>query len=457
MNEDQKNIETCLAENILAEVANVPQSPQFRSLVEESFDPLQQQALPPAAREDYKDVLMYHQPYTFTSSVKQLKSNLILLFRRLWRFPFGSGAIRSFADMWAHYITRLSGDETYGIPSRLSSLTDLPSAPALLADRKITNGSATNDGIADGMSLARLLNDTTIVTKLVDDNTGWTLTYNPVTKFANITLFKSNAQQIAFSVELTGNMFTGALLRELDMPLLERAENTLQSGYQVCYHGVFAFSELERVNLQKLNYINGCLFRSCTLPSEVELPELVTATRGLLDSVSGIKRISAPKLTTCNGYSYNPNLLANCPDLEYAYVPNLTSLSWYGTTGAGGTLKNMPKLAELHIGKVAFVSNSYNKEFLENCGALIKLVIYGNLNQSIYLNSWSPTLDSSNLQQFLSNFKTYIALRLSDSGSGKTLTLSQAVRNAIHAAESTYGIENIIVTQKGWTISPAPN
>ena len=88
------------------------------------------------------------------------------------------------------------------------------------------------------------------------------------------------------------------------------------------------------------------------------------------------------------------------------------------------------------------------------------------------MNEWNPTnaLDASrtdlieegstaqnNLQQFLSNFRDYIALRLTDNGSGKTLTLSQAVRNAIHAAESTYGIENIIITQKGWTISPAPN
>ena len=90
----------------------------------------------------------------------------------------------------------------------------------------------------------------------------------------------------------------------------------------------------------------------------------------------------------------------------------------------------------------------------------------------MYLTYWSPTnaLDASrtdlieegstatnNLQQFLSNFKTYIAERLTDKGTGLTLTLSQEVRNAIHAAESTYGIENIIITQKGWTISPAPN
>ena len=58
------------------------------------------------------------------------------------------------------------------------------------------------------------------------------------------------------------------------------------------------------------------------------------------------------------------------------------------------------------------------------------------------------------------NFRDYIANRLKGGypiGQGPILTLSKAVRNAIHAAESTYGIENIIITQKGWTISPAPN
>ena len=90
----------------------------------------------------------------------------------------------------------------------------------------------------------------------------------------------------------------------------------------------------------------------------------------------------------------------------------------------------------------------------------------------MYLTYWNPSvaLDASrtdlieegstatnNLQQFLSNFKTYIAERLTDKGTGLTLTLSQEVRNAIHAAEDEYGIENIIITKKGWTISPAPN
>lgn len=201
MNEEQKNIETCLAEDVLSEVANVPTDQQFRSLVEESFDQLKQQALRQAGYDGYKEVVMYHQPYTFTSQVKQMKSNLILLLRRLWRFPFGRGTtassaagssaasaagssaasaaapIRSLADMWQHYINRLKGNPEYGIPSRLSQLTDLPSAPALLADRDISSGIrfGTNP-LPDGMSLAQLLCSTSAassVTEIVDTNVGW--------------------------------------------------------------------------------------------------------------------------------------------------------------------------------------------------------------------------------------------------------------------------------------------
>ena len=446
-----KNIETCKSEEVLSSVLD--QQPQDYPSVQQAVHDLGVTALPAASAAD--------------PDIAELPSNVEVFVRRVLKAVVYDRVLPVVQQMWQAVLNRCSDYIPYSLypyasnPS-LRTLGTLPTALSALSPRKISNGGATNDGIKDGVSLAHLMNDTTIVTKLVDDNTGWTLTYNPVTKFANITLFKSNAQQIAFSVELTGNMFTGALLRELDMPLLERAENTLQSGYQVCYHGVFAFSELERVNLPKLNYINGCLFRSCTLPNEVTLPSLVTATRGLLDSVSGIKRISAPKLTTCNGYSYSPNLLGNCPDLEYAYVPNVTSLNWYGTTGAGGTLQNMPKLAELHIGKVAFTSNSWNTVFLTGCGALIKLFIYGDLNQNLYLNSWNPTDKGT---AFLQNFLHHIAERLAvgPTTNRLTLTLSADVYSACGfgaTIDDTTDIRYLIkkaIQDRNWKVTDGTN
>ena len=60
---------------------------------------------------------------------------------------------------------------------------------------------------------------------------------------------------------------------------------------------------------------------------------------------------------------------------------------------------------------------------------------------------------ANNLEQFLSNFKQYIAHRLTDKGSGLTLTLSPAVRDAIQTDPEIVSI----ITSKGWTISPAPS
>ena len=385
------------------------------------------------------------------SDVEELVPLCLSILRHHWTTPLtalGDGTTpMSLADLLRRLIgDRVQGNESLGIPP---ANADIPTAVSALRERKI-------GGVPeapDGLSFAHLLCDSTIppITELIDDNIGWTMTNKQIfTLFPNVTKLLLGAGDIEFETDLTGNMFTGDILRELDMPHLTRVFNTLTSGYTVCYHGVFAFTELDRVNLPRLNNINGCLFRSCRInQEEIELPELVTATRGLLENVSGVKRILAPKLTTCNGYSYNPNVLSNCPDLEYAYIPNLAAYTVYGTGDGAGSLQDMPKLSHLVIGKVPFTNSStYWRFALDNCPNLVLLDIRGDLNQSIYLDHWNPT-DKGSL--FLSNFRQYIADRLSDNGSGKTLTLSQEVRDAIHSA----GIDTII-TNKGWTISPVP-
>ena len=352
MNEEHKNIETCLAENILSEVASVPTDPQFRSLVEESFDPLQQQALRQAGYDCYKEVVMYHQPYTFTSSVKQMKSNLILLLRRLWRYPFGRGTIassnagssaasdaapiRSLADMWQHYIKRLKGNPEYGIPSRLYQLTDLPAAPALLADRKISGVPEA----ADGESILQVLNRSAEITEIQDDNS-YTMTINPLTYFANVEKLQMGCSAMVYTGNLNAVYMRSSHLKELDCPNLETITD---NGPYPTYNSQFGSSVLEHVSLPKLKSTTGCLFQGGVLPTEVELPALETATRGVLQGVSGIKRLLCPKLKTCDGYSYNPNLLNGCPDLEYAYIPNLSKYSVYGAGNGAGSLQDMPKL-----------------------------------------------------------------------------------------------------------------
>ena len=121
-------------------------------------------------------------------------------------------------------------------------------------------------------------------------------------------------------------------------------------------------------------------------------------------------------------------------------------------------IRNCAALERVQMGKIVY--NGALQWYFPGCPELIDVEIGAGTDVSLNLSGWNPTnvlADADKTATFLQNFRDHIALRLTDQGSGLTLTLSQAVRNAIHAAESTYGIEDIIVNQKHWTLSPAPS
>ena len=170
-----------------------------------------------------------------------------------------------------------------------------------------------------------------------------------------------------------------------------------------------------------------------------------------------------------SGYE-GPGAIHNCKNLKVINLRKLHALNgWYDF---GGIWTDCPQLRKVILGKLSqWYVRAFNPERY-NSNYLIHFELGNGVGISLNFSWWFPTnaIDASrtdlieegstatnNLQQFLQNFKTYIAERLTDKGTGLTLTLSQEVRNAIHAAEDEYGIENIIITKKGWTISPAPN
>lgn len=393
---------------------------------------------------------------------RELPAQLLVFLRRAL-LPIRSALRTALAAIYAHLDSRctdytpaayasfmpLPPYDPMGTPPTPRTLPNLLTAITAFSPRKISNGSAPNDGIPDGISLAHLINDAASVLKLEDDNKGWTLTRKLIDTFTAAKTFKLGCKAISMNMGLNQAVFSNSVVEELQMDELETISDTGQFGG---FNTIFSFSNLVSASLAKLRTVSGCLFGG-KMQDELTLPELTTA-RAIAVGVSGMKRLIAPKFTTSTQYTYHPNLLANNPDLEYAYIPNIVNYGVYGASEGAGSMQNMPKLAELHIGKAVFTNSGTNYLYaLKDCDALIKLVIYGDLNQNLYLNSWNPTDKGTT---FLQNFKEHIALRLTDQGSGKTLTLSQAVRDAIHAAEATYGIEAIIVTQKGWTLSPAP-
>ena len=193
----------------------------------------------------------------------------------------------------------------------------------------------------------------------------------------------------------------------------------------------------------------------------------------------------------------------NMPDLEEIFMHYASMLATYSDTFLANTVEeilleklgiirqdwrndispifyassaitpNDVKLRRVKLGKLTYIWNNIVLIQSNLTWNLVDLEIGAGTAISLNLSWWLATnaLSSSasdlvadptahptwkNLDQFLQNFREHIALRLTANGSGKTLTLSKAVRDAIHAAEATYGIEAIIVTQKGWTLSPAP-
>lgn len=448
MNTEEKNIETCLAENILAEVASVPQDPQFRSLVNESIDPLQQQALQQAGCDAYKEVVVYHKPYTFTSSVKQMKSNLILLLRRLWRFPFGRGAIRSFADMWAHYITRLQGNAEYCIPSRLSSLTDLPSAPALLADRKI---SGVPEAV-DGMSLVQLACSTVVneVTELTDSNTGWNMNElyacdRLATLFPNLSIVAVNCKKIT-RLPYEKNYWGDQLKPNYDIEYGEGVE-----GIYVAYSINKKPSIKDEFLLPGVKHIRPAEDMS-TLSGNIGTP-----------SITGKGVVRADELEDwCLG-TYN-SCAINGDELKAFIAPKLKIISRLYGNDANGFVNTCPQLIHLEFGEgfagyygwegtsTPLQTSSVNLKKWEATNAL-------DANRTDLIEEGSTA--TSNLQQFLMNFRDYIADRLADRSTEQsqlTLTLSAAVFSAvIEGAEPICDEIKGIIEDKHWKVQDTTN
>ena len=86
---------------------------------------------------------------------------------------------------------------------------------------------------------------------------------------------------------------------------------------------------------------------------------------------------------------------------------------------------------------------------------------------SLNFANWTPNSETLAHEDFLPNFRDYIANRLTDNGSGKTLTLSQAVFSEIWDSQGQpqvkgdgldqlrADIHRIIRTDKQWAVNKA--
>lgn len=310
------------------------------------------------------------------------------------------------ADVNAVYLELLNRQTDYpadGFPSQ-HDLPHLPQAVAAFTPRKISNGSAPNDGIQDGTSLAKLMCSDALnaVTEIKDDNTGWTMNRG-LTIYPNIkklTIFGKG--------EMSNRWFENmSTLEELIAPNIQSYYCRLASSDNTKMPaGVSDLASLKKLDL-----------------------------RGLGDAFVG-----------GNGNQYGA-VVCGCPALTEVYFGKVRGTNIFNTWGVTKfCIQYCTALEKLSV------ENMNERNCLVRPGQnenLIYLQIRGIQDNSCNLFWWNPTDKGTT---FLQNFREHIALRLTDNGSGLTLTLSQEVRDAIQQDPEIVSI----ITGKGWTISPAP-
>lgn len=321
----------------------------------------------------------------------------------------------------------------------------------------------------DVVPLIRFTSDTSISSKVIeisDNTTGWTYTlpyvYNDskgvfntggLNNFPNVESVTLGCSRITARLMLLGSkyqVFRLTKLKNLNLPNLESITIT---GQYPDYLHIFNEMPLEQVNLPNLKTNKSILFQSCTLPEELNLPNLTNCGTGILRSCTGVKKLIVENLTSCPGYSYHPNFVSGCPDLEYIYAPNLSNLSTYGASNGANTLQNCKNLKELVIHNIPFTdSRTPRRYYLRNCPKVEILDLRGSITKSLYLDNYKPsTVIEENLQLFLDNFKTYITDRLPDRSrtTSLSLILSPLVYDTLQ--ESGQTIINLI-SDKNWTL-----
>ena len=353
------------------------------------------------------------------SEVEELVPLCLSILRRHWTTPLtalGDGTTpMSLADLMRRLIgDRVQGNEAWCIPPVHGTI---PAAVSALRERKISGVPEAPDGV----SLPRLLCDSTIppITELIDDNIGWVMTKSLTTSATKVTL-----NCVAATANVVRNNNT---IEELHIPYLESVPTA---------NGSYLFDKLTA-----LKYFYA--------------PKLKKLSSGQSNNLSGLtncKYIDMPELTDMwNGY--DSKTMSNCPVLKWINIPKFDTMQ---NVTKQSYICNNPELERVVMGKFVLFKIRDNRDdaIFYNCPKLVHLEIGQGTAVSLRLTGWNPTNAlSERLPEFLSNFKTYIAQRLTDNGSGKTLTLSQEVRDAIQQDPEIVSI----ITSKGWTISPAPS
>lgn len=349
-------------------------------------------------------------------------------------------------------IESIPGKGDYDIISGIR-LSDDPSDP-----------SAPTRPLPDGFSLVKLLCSglASSVTEIVDTNTGWTMTINNLGLLPNVKNVSFSCEIIDVKPSTYTNFISSSIYESISFKGTKKVYVRDYAGCVYAPNGIVDFSDLEEFYGYMSHNIKGFALISACANEKVDLHRLHKVEKTgsqvgktcvpIIANSPNVKNIDLSAMS----YFYAGQQAAyinrcyhfrNCPNVECIRVGKLTSFDSINfmtyNSNSDNTYIVFQRLVKFEIGQDTAIN--------------LKLAYW----QPSYILSDNPTgtdlieqgsTAENNIQQFLSNFKTYIAERLTDKGSGLTLTLSQEVRDAIQQDPEIVSI----ITGKGWTISPAP-
>ena len=333
---------------------------------------------------------------------------------------------------------RLHGDPTHGIPSLLGS--SLPTISSAILSRKISEPNA-----IEGISLVHQLCEPASLTELYDSNVGWTMIRSLPNIFPNIT------KATIGCTEINPTTFT-------------YSHNYLLPKTDVEYH----LSNAKKITPKSsgIGYIQSVINGGQSKDVYcLELEEIGNGERfgfvgdGMATAdITKKYAIYMPKVRICTGPLFN------------SYGENQLTCVYKVVLGKIETNNFTPYVVYRTI---LFTPYLIHFEFGQGTAVNLNL---GYWNPS-YVLSDNPTgtdlieegsTAANNLEQFLSNFKTYIAERLAAFDSnGPTLTLSAAVFSSIWDANGNpqvlgdgldqlrADIHRIVKTTKHWDVNKA--
>ena len=388
------------------------------------------------------------------SDVDELVPLAVSILRRHWTTPLtalGDGTTpMSLADLLRQTIgDRVQGNEAWCIPPVHDNI---PAAVSALRERKIGGVPEAPDGI----SIVQLLLTANTYGEL-KDNTVWgeyqegrDIT-NPNTlskmlsQFPSVTKLSVGWSKVT-AVTIPGSaniVISNSTLTSLDCYALKEVVQNGQGAAFSFPNAVVDFSKLEKFSGYSSCHANGnagLISRCANETLDFANLQSVTST-GSGSGSTGIVPIAS-----------------SCTNLKRVLMPKMPAFASDNRIGSQYPIYyfwKCPNIEEIEVGTLTSF-NSGNMFYSENNSPLLKLkkVVIGE-GTAINLNFayWEPSAETIADADFLPNFKNYIALRLTDNGSGKTLTLSQEVRDAIQQDPEIVSI----ITSKGWTISPAPS